>query len=325
VLPTDDEILGRFFSPLVEDLKAFEHEFKSKPVLLAHYTSLEAFESIVKNNEIWFSNPLFMNDLEEVKFGIFSGINAAKTSAAIKKALSPAQYEQFNRHLDAYFQQFEKDHVFDTYVFGASRHDPSDTDGKLSMWRGYGGNAKGVAIVFDTANMNIADEVRPLIVSKVFYGTVEERSKYLTGYCDKIATIFASSPLPDAKLHLATWALFDRIKLFALFTKHRGFAEEEEWRVVYMRDRDKDKKFDPMFSYVIGSQGVEPKLKLKVAPLAGILADDLSLEKIVHSIILGPSASSALALASVKRMLNLLGRPELAARVSGSTTPLRIK
>ena len=130
--------------------------------------------------------------------------------------------------------------------------------------------------------------------------------------------------MPDDKLHLAVWALFERIKLFALFTKHRGFAEEEEWRMVYMRDRDREKLFDRMFGYVIGPQGAEPKLKLKVAPLPGVLADDVCLEKFVHSIILGPSASSVLALTSVKRMLNLLGRSELAARVIGSTTPLRM-
>ncbi len=34
-----------------------------KPLLLAHYTSVQVVEQIVKHEELWFSNPLYMNDL----------------------------------------------------------------------------------------------------------------------------------------------------------------------------------------------------------------------------------------------------------------------
>jgi hypothetical protein len=40
--------------------------FPQKRLLVAHYTTLEVLEKILGTNEIWFSNPLFMNDLEEV-------------------------------------------------------------------------------------------------------------------------------------------------------------------------------------------------------------------------------------------------------------------
>ena len=33
-------------------------------------TSMAVLESILRENVVWFSNPLFMNDLEEVRFGI---------------------------------------------------------------------------------------------------------------------------------------------------------------------------------------------------------------------------------------------------------------
>lgn len=39
-----------------------------RPLRLAHYTSLEVLEKIIQTEEIWFSNPLFMNDYEEVQF-----------------------------------------------------------------------------------------------------------------------------------------------------------------------------------------------------------------------------------------------------------------
>ncbi len=41
-----------------------------QPLLLAHYTSVETVERILRDEELWFSNPLYMNDLEEMRAGI---------------------------------------------------------------------------------------------------------------------------------------------------------------------------------------------------------------------------------------------------------------
>jgi hypothetical protein len=59
--------------------------------------------------------------------------------------------------------------------------------------------------------------------------------------------------------------------------QHQGFKEESEWRLVYMRDRDKDKALDRMLSYWIGPRGVEPKLKFNIEHIPGVIEDDLSL------------------------------------------------
>lgn len=111
--------------------------------------------------------------------------------------------------------------------------------------------------------------------------------------------------------------------MFALFTKHRGFAEEDEWRIVYLPDRDPDKKAQSMFHYLIGARGIEPKLRFKIAPVPGLTADDLSLHKIIERIIVGPSISSPMAKAAVLRMLDILNQPELKPRVYVSTIPFR--
>jgi Protein of unknown function (DUF2971) len=42
------------------------------------------------------------------------------------------------------------------------------------MWRGYGGNGSGVAIVYDTEQLPVWEE-SPLIIRKVEYGTDEDR------------------------------------------------------------------------------------------------------------------------------------------------------
>lgn len=183
----DDEI-SQIFLPLYADIKE-ENEFHRKKPLLAHYTSLDVLERILKSNELWFSNPLFMNDLEEVRFGFLHGAKAFKEHKAIRDALlSEKRHLSFISSLDHYIGTFERDHLLDTYIFCLSEHMQENRDGLLSMWRGYGGNGKGAAIVFDTSKLNVIQD-SPLIISQVTYGSERERLSWF----DETAKIFAGA------------------------------------------------------------------------------------------------------------------------------------
>ena len=48
----------------------------SKSPLLSHYTSIGVFEQILKNKEIWLTQPLFMNDWQELQRGMIEGRDA---------------------------------------------------------------------------------------------------------------------------------------------------------------------------------------------------------------------------------------------------------
>ena len=61
---TDPEIQA-LFQPLYDDLRG-DDSFPTRRPLLAHYTSVTVLEAILRNNDVWFSNPLFMNDMEDV-------------------------------------------------------------------------------------------------------------------------------------------------------------------------------------------------------------------------------------------------------------------
>lgn len=300
-----------------------EDQFYIKKPLLAHYTSLSALEKILETDEVWFSNPLFMNDLEEIRFGVLRGVEIVLQDQEVKDACGSIPRAQlFTQHFDHYFQTFENKHAFDTYVFCLSEHSPEDQDGMLSMWRGYGSNGNGAAIIFDTGQFR-AVEHSPLIISKVHYGSGEQRIALLKETVSKCARILRETKIPDDKLYIAAHALFERIKVFSLFSKHRGFIEEREWRMVYVKERDQNNTFAPMLHYWIGPRGVEPKLRLKVAPIKGLTADDLSLSKIVERIILGPSLSSPLAKTAFLRMLDKLNKPLLKEKIHASTIPFR--
>lgn len=294
--------------------------------LLAHYTSITAIEQIMGNNEIWFSNPLFMNDLEELRFGMQEGGAAFRTHEGLMTACkNNNNFTRLIGYFDHLFQKFDEKHALDTYVLCLSEHDPADQDGTLSMWRGYGANGSGAALVFDTSKLEVNERAPLLIIDRVHYGTRSQRRAWIDEKIISIANIIDNHILTDENLFHIAYFWIERLKLFSIFSKHSGFHEEKEWRVVYLSERDPDKILHHMFGSAITARGVEPKLKLKIKPLDGVFSEDLSLEKIIDRIILGPTTSTVLAANAVKRMLELKEKSILANKVVPSSIPFRPK
>ncbi|MGO1074166.1 DUF2971 domain-containing protein [Inquilinus sp. CA228] len=298
-------------------------DFFIKRPLLAHYTTISSLEKILSGDELWFSNPLFMNDLEEVKYGIIEGTKLCRESDALKRAFDNASvYNKFLDSLDHYFAEFHTKHAFDIYVFSLSEHSKTNNDGLLSMWRGYGANGNGAALIFDASNMTEIEH-SPLKLSKVIYGTGNSRLRWSKKAIPIFAKIISECQITEDQAYVAAYAIFYHIKIFALYTKHSGFKEEREWRITYFNEMDAENKLTNMLSYHIGNRGVEPKLKLKLAPMEGIIAPEATIDNLVRKIILGPTISSALSIRSIKRMLESIGKTHLCDRVVASQIPFR--
>ncbi len=311
------------FHPLWDDI---ETSFPETRPLLAHYTKQEVLKHILENDEVWFSNPLFMNDLQEVRFGVEEGIRLVQSQvddAAFKSAFRHNERVNiFKKAFEIQIKQFVHDQAFNLYVFCLSEHDPADTDGVLSMWRGYAANGSGAAFILNTANIEPMEH-SALMLGKVEYATNSDRQLWLKNLIDKFIGLVSSNNISNDNLSVTADSLFDRIKTMAVFSKHIGFREEREWRVAYWQDRDLNDTFTPMFDYKIGPRGLEPVLKFQVKPHALIAGLDLSLRKITERIILGPSISSDLARLSFARMLDKIGKSELKDKVCASSIPFR--
>src|SRR5690606_27275647 len=117
------------------------------------------------------------------------------------------------------------------------------------------------------------------------------------------ATLSRLAP-PVDQMAAAAAALFERIKLFALFTTHRGFHVEREWRLVYLREQDHQAVLKQQLHYAIGPRGIEPRLRFTTDALAGPEGSP-ALREMVQRIILGPVLATPLALRSVARMLEI--------------------
>ena len=176
--------------------------------------------------------------------------------------------------------------------------------------------------MFDTAKIE-AREGSPLIIANVHYATAQERIDHLNKYVAQFAGILRTSNLPEDKFSHASFYFFERLTLFAAFTKHVGFKEENEWRIVYLKRRDTDNVFSKMFSYHVGPRGVEPKLKLKVEEIPGLPETHVTLPHIVDQIILGPSLSGPLARSTIVRMIETLNLADLKDRIHSSMIPFR--
>jgi hypothetical protein len=318
----EQEIL-KLFLELTVDLDDLQFAIENRP-LLAHYTSIDVLEKIMKTGELWFSNPLFMNDLEEVRFGVQQGARLFWQNQLVVDACGSPNRSQILAHaFSHYYNQFDQEHAFDTYVFCLSQHEPTNTDGRLSMWRGYGGQGNGAALVFNTNFVTESKETSPLILTRVYYASAEKRIEWLNTKLTRWCEIFKNASIPDNQLHVAAYALFYTIKFFALKSKHDGFKEECEWRIIYMPEHDRHGTFSGKIRqhYLIGKRGVEPKLVFKIEPLYP--DQTWTFFDILDRIILGPSLSSWLARRSVERMLEAVNKPEFRQKVSASQIPLR--
>jgi len=316
-----DKVHEKIHQVLWEDCDN-EKEFPNQTPLLAHYTSIDNFDRIVEGEELWFANPLNMNDSDELIFGMNQGATEfRKNEALIKACESEDVFVRLLDIFDHHFNHFDNNHVLDTYILCFSRHDEEDFDGALSMWRGYGANGNGIAFVIDTKRIE-PNEGSPIILSQVNYATTEERIEWIKQQIDQLAEILITLEKSDEVLNSIAWNWIERLKVFSLFTKHKGFQEENEWRFVYLSDRDSEAHYQPMFGYHISDKGVEPKLKLRLDQIPTTNAV-LTLETLINRVILGPTAASVLSMRSLERMLKIKGKQGLVEKVFTSSIPYR--
>lgn len=305
----------------VEKIVEWDGLKKNKlPQFLSHYSSIDNLKLILKSGEFWLSNPLFMNDYQEMAHGMRMARAIVNENLQLKEAFEkPEDYERFIGNFANQYDHFDYESALSVFVLSLAEHDSSDEDGLLSMWRGYGALGNGAALIINTSHIVQA----PTVIGKVNYLSDEDRKAGISAIVDQFASLIRRSAHTEANLGHCCLMLFYHLRLMSLLTKHPGFKEEREWRFIYLKDHDDTDALADSSEYVVTTRGVQPKLKLRLETLGAANATLNSANGLIERIILGPSHQSRLALKTFQGMLNHMNLEALSPKVNYSTIPFR--
>jgi hypothetical protein len=285
-----------------------------------HYTSAEVATSILKNREVWMRNSTTMNDFMEVEYGLqclkaaYKGSPGILFNSVLNSCFNGAGEELHDR-----FSAWLPGIKFETYLTCVSEHPDSENElGRLSMWRAYGGQT-GVALVLNAAPFFDETDVLKAYSSPVGYFTQEEFDAH---FLDVAKSLQANTDiLRQLGRERVFNVLFDVLRFSVQCTKHPGFQEEREWRVIYVPSMHPSDKIIPSVECVRGTPQLIYKIPLKNYPNEGLLG--LEIPELLERIIIGPSQHPHVLYQAFFKLLKDAGVQYPQDRIVVSDIPLR--
>lgn len=266
-------------------------------------------------------NTSVMNDYLEVEHGMrclkaaWDGSPVGKKMQASLEACIPGSYERLVREFNGWAPTMRQD----TFITCVSEHQASeDEHGRLSMWRAYGGRT-GVALVFNPAVMFGDADVLGVYAHPVSYLSSSQFAARFSKLADSIQENceFIKGLGADA-LHNA---IFAALRWGALCTKHPGFEEEREWRVVACPAMYPSKYLKRDVEIVRGVPQPVLKLELRDHPEEGV--NGLAVASMLERIIIGPCETPVVVRRAFHLTLQTLGIAKPEERIAVSGIPLR--
>ena len=296
---------------------------------LVHYTTAEAALNIIRTKRFWMRNTNCMSDFSEVQHG-FDILNSFFSNKATKESFTEAlddcvpgvAAEAITR-----FNNSWRDIRLNSYIACLSEHqDSEDLNGRLSMWRAFGGTATRVGIVLSLPFSSLSTLPLKIIFSSVAYLSESAAHRDLE---EVIGNVRANR---DDLRMIGRDVLVELVFLTFLFrvvcVKHEGFHEEREWRAIYAP------MLGPYASALGPSRLMEsstevvsgvPQVVYKV-PLDASVSDqvaDLDFTQIFDHLIIGPTSYPWPIYSAFVDELTKAGLANAAGRVRVSEIPIR--
>jgi hypothetical protein len=286
-----------------------------------HYTGAPAAMSVIRNREIWLRNTQCMNDFSEVRHGLDLVREAYRGPAGARlidflDGIHPGLRAKAAERFEAIAATIRSS----TYIACVSEHDRAeDHVGRLSMWRAYS-QVCGVALVLNG---------RPLLgrgstAVGVNAGPVEyaDRRSFLRGFDAFVEAMLGERDYiaglgPEAACRNLAGGYYHA----ALSTKHPGFAEEREWRIVFNPTLEPADHLVRSVELCRNEPQVIYKLPLRNAPEAGI--EGMALPDILEALIIGPSENPRAVRDAFVQLLSDAGVADPERRVRMSDIPVR--
>lgn len=288
-----------------------------------HYTSAQSAFEILKSNCIWMRNATCMNDYNEMRHGLDCIIHAFGSDEGKDFGINldkchPGIYEE----LDKKFTDIAPVLISHTYISCFSEHnEEEELSGRLSMWRAYG-STTGVAIVFNNGAFVRPSNALNVWTTPVTYldkDGVQQRVALIAQNISKNQDFIASI---DRSLVLD--AAFRTLVFMVVGTKHKGFKEEREWRVVHFPTiwpANPDRI--PMDQVVIG--GVpQPIFQIPFQDYPDEGFYGATANELIHKIIIGPTQYPVALQIALAQVLTKSGVENSMGRIQLSDVTLRV-
>jgi len=298
-LPDNPETIRRVLDIFFPYATKRRSELQEAQRRLVHYTSAENAIKIINSNKLWMRNARCMNDYMEINYGLsllqqfFANKEHEK---AFHDALNPCHEGVAQEAVNSINQAWWSIQ-FNTYISCISEHGDVDNNkvdrdvkedkyGRLSMWRSFGRQVAGAAIVLRLPPENSAKGLGVILSPVAYFGYNDVEDQFLS----VISNIHNNAAfLKSTNRDWLRNIIFEMIMVAAVSLKHEGFSEEREWRIIYIPNPNVPSTIISRETEIIN--GV-PQLVYKL-PLEENIESEItgiSIPQLLDKVIIGPSA-----------------------------------
>ena len=304
--------------------------------ILYHYTSMDSFYHIAKNQSIWMTEVSYLNDVKEHTYGVGIAIEAAeeyiqnREYKSLNSSYSEEYYKmvvkclednvisllrRYNRdetYLDfSYYSQLPKVRQSNLFIFSLSAERNS-----LSQWIAYSGEG-GVSIGFDHSQvLSSLEKGTAFRISRCEYDPAKQKEiikGILNLQVNQINCEAKGSTKPGCDGYVEGYAehegyCVDYIMQLASMFKNKAFKHENECRIVAFINKDSFESHPEQYPVDFRVKGglMIPYLNLQFgesqdnSAIIDSYKVSTSLKSIVTHLMLGPSKEPRLALKSIE-------------------------
>lgn len=290
---------------------------KTPDLRFVHYTSADTAKQILENKQVWMRNTSVMNDYAEIKHGetaVRNFFNFSSESSATFWRNLEERFPRISKEIDVDYSNWANDLNWNTFVTSVSVHHKHENfHGRLSMWRAYG-QSTGVALIFKPDIFFTEDSKINAFSYPVLYWNEERVLEEFEGIVHRFQKnlhLFNDDQREDIKFWIK-----EMFHSFAFSLKHPGFAEEQEWRVVYRPNSIPSEVITKAIKTINGVPQTIYQIPLDAEWNTGI-------SQILDRVIIGPSQHAWEIRDAFLGLLANTGMDDLNNRVVVSGIPLR--
>jgi hypothetical protein len=307
---------------------------QTPPKQLYHYTDAPGLLGILESKSIWATDAHCLNDAQELRYGTERAIDYARS--LVKSTDPPVVREYLERSIRTWSHRWSLRKASGAWsgrpmgsMYLASFCEDGDL---LSQWRGYAGVA-GYSIGLGTEWWDLTAMPQPLHIPalrlrRVLYNEDDQNKAFgplIHAACaslEEAAEHFGDATVLSAYeprlQEYVGWALYGMAPCF----KHPGFAEEREWRMVYVEGADDGSHggLNLPLRFRQAAIGIVPYVVIPLTVSDGLYRGRLPITDIYH----GPSDHADVAEAVLTRLLEEHGYTGPHTSVKAARAPLRV-